>query len=219
MTLKRFDSRLAGGLALVLGALYLILSTLTGHSAAAEAPPDLSAKGAGLGVWKTLALLVEHPGEVAVIDVRPANRFELFRLPKAQSLPGAGAARVLEQAGNKPFTLVVAQKDADAAKLVGEVKKRGTKHKVHFLKGGARQWYLALELPVPLFSSKPAPFGYASSLGYVKTWLRNPAGIDKKVLTAAIGKLATIGFQPNLLAGKKKPAAGGKKKKIAGGCT
>jgi hypothetical protein len=89
---------------------------------------------------------------------------------------------------------------------------------VHYLPDGARAWYLALELPVPLFSDQPAPDGYAVALARARSWLSAPGPQGQAEALEAVQALAKAGYQPDLLqAGKKKAASGGKKK-ISGGC-
>lgn len=222
MSFTRFNNKIGAGVLVGLGVLYAAIALASGHSAVAEPPPDLSADEAGLSVWKALRLRAEAPGKVAVVDVRPAERFTLYHLPGSLSAPGADAAELLAAARGKAKVLLVAQKDADAAKLVGQAKKvAGEKRgkNLHFLKGGARAWYLALELPTPLFEDKAPPHGYETAMARVQTWLNDGADrpADKSVIKA-IGTLARLGFQPSALQGKKKPKSSGKKKKIAGGC-
>lgn len=212
----RFNPKIGAGLLLGFGALYLVLAVATGHSAVAEPPPDLTPKDAALSLPQTLALLGKAPTETVLVDVRGATQRALYVLPRAAVAP-ADAKALLQRAVGRRHVVVVADEDKAALKLLASVAAQKPAAKFHYLRGGARSWYLALELPVQLFSSKPAPHGYARALAQVKSWLPSGKAADAATLTA-ISRLAALNFSPNLLAGKKKPAAGGKKKKISGGC-
>lgn len=216
MKLPRSRTALGAGALFALGLLYLVLALASGHSARAEAPPNLAASEAGLDVWRTLNLLVEQPGQVSIVDVRPAASFALYRLPGSQNVPGGGATELKAVSQGKAFVVVVGETDAKAAELVGALGTGGPK--AHFLKGGAADWYLNLELPAPLFSSKAPPLGYEEAIGTVRAWLADPAKSPAESVRKAIATLATLGFAPDQLAGKKKAPAGGAKKKISGGC-
>jgi hypothetical protein len=52
----------------------------------------------------------------------------------------------------------------------------------------------------------------------VRAWLNKPVDVPAESVRKAIATLATLGFAPDQLAGKKKAAAGGSRKKISGGC-
>lgn len=212
----RFNPKIGAGLLLGLGGLYLVLAVATGHSAVAEPPPDLTPKKAALSLPQTLALLAKTPADVALVDVRGETQRSLYKLPLGV-VASADAKALLQRAVGRRHVVVVADEDKTALKLLGAVAAHKPAAKFHYLRGGARSWYLALELPVQLFSSKPAPHGYARALSRVKAWLPTAKAADADTLTA-ISRLASLNFSPNLLAGKKKPAAGGKKKKISGGC-
>lgn len=213
--LTRFSPKIGAAAFAGLALTYLVAALVTGHSARAEAPVDLAPAEAGLDVWRALALMVDHPGQVAVVDVRPAERRELYRLSVAESRPEASAAEIREVAAGRSYVLVVADSDGAAQELVAALAAEG--RQAHFLKGGVADWYLNLELPAPLFSSKPPPHGYASSIQTVKAWLAEPSAVPAERARQAIDTLARLGFSPDQLAGKKKAPAG-KKKKISGGC-
>jgi hypothetical protein len=150
-------TRIGAAVLFGLGLLYMIIALATGHSARAEAPPNLGATEAGLDVWRSLNLLVEHPGQVAVVDVRPETSYALYHVPGARSMPGASPDALRASTKEQAYVLIVGESDAKAGELVGALGD-GPTH-FHFLKGGASDWYLNLELPAPLFSSKPPPFG------------------------------------------------------------
>jgi rhodanese-related sulfurtransferase len=216
--MTRFNARIGAGVLLGLGVLYLVLALAMGHSARAEVPPSFAADDARLDVWAAIHRLVQPDGGAVMVDVRPANEQALYRIPGAVSLPGASARTVRKNTTGKRTVLVVASDDQQAAKLTSEVAAAGTVQSVYFLGGGARSWYLALELPAPLFSTKPPPHGYASALQVVRRWLAAPDQVGAKQVDDALAKLAALDFQPDQLAGKTKPKAAGKKKKITGGC-
>jgi hypothetical protein len=211
--------KLAGTLILLGPAsLYGTLALLRGHSAAAEPPADLSAREAGLEVWRALALLAA-PGEPPLLlDVRPRERFELYHLPRSENLPGADARLIAERARAGRAVLLVGDKDEAAAALVGEARRLAPGARIHFLQEGARALYLALELPVPLFSDSPVPFGYQRALEKVQAWLRRPEGVDRDAVVEALGLLSRAGYAPTALQAKKRAPAGPAKKKISGGC-
>jgi hypothetical protein len=215
---QRFDGRIGAAVLIGLGALYLALGVSSGHSATSHLPADLSAKKAGVDVYAALALMAKQGPKLAVVDVRSTERRGLYALPRSISAD-ANPSSVLQKTLGRPVALIVGAKDAEAAKLVGRIKQRKPQTRFHFLRGGARAWYLALELPVPLFSSKKPPFGYAQAMTKVKAFLASKQGVaDPAGVVSAIGKLKSLSFSADLLAGKSKPKAGGKKRKISGGC-
>jgi rhodanese-related sulfurtransferase len=219
--MTRFNAKIGAAALVAAGALYLVLALVTGHSAASEPPPDLSAREAGLDVWRTLTLMAGAEKTV-VVDVRDRGRYERFHVPGSQSAPGAGHRELVRLGVGHEHLVVVADKDALAAKLVGRARAaagKGAGTRYHFLKEGARAWYLALTLPVPLFSEKAPPRGHQQALGLVSRWLAGKAAkVDRAELRQAIERLAKADYQPELLGSKKKPKAKGKRKKIAGGC-
>ena len=113
--------------------------------------------------------------------------------------------------------MIGASDDSQASKLVTEVGTAGASPAAYFLGGGARSGYLALELPAPMFSTKPPPYGYASALKIVQRWLVDPKQVGSEQVEDALAELGTLDFRPGQLADKTKPK-GGAKKKITGGC-
>jgi hypothetical protein len=207
MTMTRFNTRIGAGALVGLGVVYLVVALVTGHSAASEPPPDLSATEAGLDVWRALAFVVDS--RAPVVDVRPADHYHLYHAPRSRSLPGAGARRVSEE-GRK--LLLIADSDAKGAQLCGELSRRGIT--AHFLQGGIRSFYLTLELPVSLFNDTPPPPHYSSAMEKVRRWLES--GRDDPKVRRAIERLATTSYLPSLGRPARKPAK--KRKKISGGC-
>jgi rhodanese-related sulfurtransferase len=200
---------------------YMVASLLTGRSARAELPPDLSASAAdaALDVWKAAYALAEAGDSGAVVDLRPPEAFASYHLPRARSLPGATAADLAGLARTKDLVLLYAGKDDVAAKLAADARALAPRGRIHYLPDGARAWYLALTLPVPLFAEGAAPDGYADALATTQGFLERPDGAARSKAVEAIQTLARLNYQPSLLqAGKKAPAAGGARKKIAGGC-
>jgi len=216
--MTRFSARIGAAVLIALSLVYLGLALATGHSARAETPPSLAATEAKVNVWRAVALLVDGGETAAIIDVRPAAEQALYRLPVAVSLPGASAQLVRERAAAKRSVVLVASNDERALKLANELASGGGDLSVHVLEGGARSWYLAFELPAPLFSTKPPPYGYTPALATVKEWLARPQGVDPNTIQTALRKLIALDFQPDQLAVPRKPKASGKKKKITGGC-
>jgi rhodanese-related sulfurtransferase len=215
----RFNSTIAGGVLVGLSAVYMGVALASGHSARSELPPDLSASAPGLDVWKTLALLLEQGEQVQLVDVRPVEQFQQYHLPGSRNLPGASAGELRAAVEGRRSGVVIASSDDKAAKLVGEASAGSGGAALHFLLGGAQSWYLALELPVPLFSDKEPPYGYAESMALLRSWLGDAApATDREQLQQALNTLASSGYEPSQLAGKKKKPAGGAKKKISGGC-
>lgn len=216
MTSRKAAAALVGA-----AALYAVAALATGRSARAELPPDLSAKPQelALDVWKTAAAIVSAGGRAAVVDLRPADAFGRYHLPAARSLPGASGSELARVAAGAPVVLVYAGKDEVARKAVAEAREVAPGASVFYLPEGARAWYLAFELPVPLFSDQSAPDGYGEALVRARSWLAAPGPQGQEEALAAVQALAKASFQPNLLqAGGKKAAAGGAKKKISGGC-
>lgn len=213
----RLDAKLGAGVLVGAAALYAVLSIATGRSARAEVPPDLSAsaKDAALDVWKAGALMVEQ--DVSVIDVRPSDAYARYHLPGARSMPGAAAAEARSAAAGRPV-LVYAGKDEVAQKLVTELRASGAL-RTWYLVDGARAWYLAFQLPVPLFAESGPPDGYAQALRVAGSCLEKPDPTRRGQAAEALQALAKANYQPTLLkSGKKAAAASGGKKKISGGC-
>ena len=196
--------------------LYLILSLAMGRSARSELPPDLSAGAdAGLDVWKTAALLLDGG---LLVDVRPDDELGRYHPPCAVHAPDADAA-ALRSLAHGAAVVVLAGKDAAAQKLVGEARAADPAGRYFFLQDGSRAWYLALELPVPLFAEGPAPRGYDDAVATLKGWLAKPDPAARARALAAVQTLAKASYQPSLLkTGGKPKAAGGARKKISGGC-
>lgn len=218
--MTRFDSKLGAAALVGLATLYLVISLATGRSARAEVPPDLSPRAADLAldVWKTATLLVQEPRS-AVLDVRPADAFARYHLPGAVNVPGASAEQVRDVLRSAPAVVIVSGKDEVAQKLVTGVRAADSSARAHYLTDGARAWYLAFQLPVPLFSEATPPPGYLESLATVTSWFqsREPAGRESAI--AALQTLTKAAYQPTLLQSARKPAAtGGGRKKLAGGC-
>jgi len=216
---KRLDTKVAAAGLVALGAAYLVLSLALGRPARAEVPPDLTAAAAdaGLDVWKAAAALVQEERSV-LVDVRPEEAWARYHLPRARSLPGATADQLKEVAAGHPLVVVYAGKDEVAQKLVGEARAVAPGARIHYLVDGARAWYLAFDLPVPLFAESAPPDGYAEALARVKGWFEAPGSRTAPATVEALQTLARVNYQPSLLKSGKKAAAGGAKKKIGGGC-
>jgi len=216
--MTRFNGRIGVGVLVGLGMLYLVLSLVSGHSARAEVPPTLTATEAGISLWQTLNLMAEGGDRAILVDVRPTEEQEIYRIAGSVSLPSVSASAVREAAAGKQSVVLISSNDEQAAKLASAVAGDGGGGSIHYLQGGVRSYYLNLELPVPLFSSQPPPHGYPSAIATVKQWLTHPGEADQDTVKAAIAKLAQLDFQPDQLAGKRHPKASGKQKKISGGC-
>jgi rhodanese-related sulfurtransferase len=214
--MTRFNAKIGAGVLVGVAALYAGIAGFSHHSARAEPPPDLSASEAGLDLWRSLTWLLDHQGRAVVVDVRPAQDFGRYHLPGSRHLAGASAREIGASALGKGGVLLVAKSDAAAAQLAGELAADGVK--AHYLKGGVAEWYLGLELPAPLFSTKPPPRGYDAALEVVRTWLAAPAKVPEKRVREAVAKLAALGYAPDQLGGRKKAAPSGSRKKIKGGC-
>lgn len=201
--------------ALVLGALallYALGALATGHAVHSRPPAGLqAAPEAPLDAWKVAARLLQAP-DTRVVDLRAPEAFRRYHLPGALNL-GAG-----EAAGLPGPLLLVAEGDEAAAEAARELRARTPGREVFWLAGGVRAWYLAFELPVPLFSDSPVPPGYDGDLARVKAALAAPPGGPEA--RQALERLARANLQPTLLQpkGRPRPAAGGAARKISGGC-
>lgn len=218
--MTRFPTKIAAGAAVALGIAYMALALAKGHSAQAEIPPDLSLGAeAGLDVWKTAAALVQAGDQTLIVDVRPAAEYARYHIPGSASEPGANAARLRALALGRSWIVVVADKDEAARRLAGEAREGPKDARFRYLADGARAWYLAFDLPVPLFSEAPPPYGYVDSLAAAKIYFAQPKGELRARTVAAIATLARLNYQPSLLkqAGKAKASAA-PRKKISGGC-
>ena len=215
-----FNTKKASAVLVGMSLVYLVASLVTGRSARADFPPDLTAETSelGIGVWQAADLMAREGENTRVVDARSAEEFERYHVPGSQNEPGADAKQIAALAKTAKVILI-ATKDEQAEKTVSAARKLASSKNIIFLTGGAQSWYLALALPIPLFSDKEAPFGYEKALEVVKTHFANPTAGDKKQVAEAIATLARLGYQPTLLKKSGKPKAGKKKrKKIAGGC-
>jgi hypothetical protein len=215
--MTRFNAKLGAALLCGLGAVYLVIALATGHSAAAEPPPDLSAREAGLDPVRALALLAREGGKAALVDVRPAERRALFAVPGAK-LAAPEARAVLEAAAGRQVLLLLGDRDELGAKLAGELRVRHKLPQAHFVAGGDRALYLALELPVPLFNDQAPPRGYLEAVERVRGWVRARFSGEAPAILRALGTLATSSYGPAAIGTRAKPKASGAKKKISGGC-
>lgn len=201
--------------------LYAVAALATGRSARSELPPDLSApaKELSLDVWKTAAALVDVGGAGAVVDLRPADAFARYHVPGARSLPGASGAEVAKATAGAPVVIVYAGKDEVAREVAREARTAAPGSRVHVLTEGARAWYLAFDLPVPLFSDQAPPDAWTEAVARANAFFAQPTAAVRDDAFAAIQTLAKLQYQPNLLGATRKAApAGGTKKKISGGC-
>lgn len=217
--MNRFNPRLGAAVLVALASVHLVLSLALGRSARAEVPPDLTASSAdaGLDVWKAAAFVVQADAP-AIVDVRPADAFAGYHLPLATSLPGAAAEQLAEVAARHPSVLVYAGTDEVAQRLVSAARALAPAARIHYLVDGARAWYLALSLPVPLFAETPPPDGYSESIAAVSGWFAAPSVAARPAAMGALQKLAAASYQPTLLRAGKKAAPAGARKKIGGGC-
>lgn len=209
-------TRVAAGALVALSLAYCGAALGSGHSASSSPAPEVDSASLGLGVWDASSLLLDAGRNALLIDTREERAFALYHLPGSTHKPGIGAKELRERAEGKALVLVVSDSDAKAGELVGEAQGREKPGRWHFLSGGVREWYLTYTLPVPVFSEKPAPYGYAESLAKLKGALQGKmAPSDGK---QALAKLQAIGYSPSLLQGTSQPKATGKRKKISGGC-
>jgi rhodanese-related sulfurtransferase len=219
--MTRLNTKVGAAVLAVLGLGYMIGSLVTHRSARAEPPPDLTAAAGetGVDVWKAAALLLDPAGPAALVDVRSAADYARWHAPGAVSAPGAEPRAVRDLLRQHPAVVVVAAKDDVAQKLVTEVRGEKRDARVYYLVDGPRAWYLALELPVPLFADTAAPRGYDDALAQLRGWLARPEAAGRGPARAALETLVKAGYQPSLLkTGGKAKAAGGARKKISGGC-
>jgi rhodanese-related sulfurtransferase len=166
---------------------------------------------------KAAALLVEHKAAV-VVDVRSPREFALYHVPGAQNEPDASATRVAELAMRGEVVLLVASRDDLGLGLVDGAREAAPGRSIHYLKEGARAFYLAFELPVPLFSETAAPNGYDDAMGTLRRYLADRSTGDGKAAAESLDRVARSGYRPTLLKGGASPKAGGGQKKISGGC-
>lgn len=215
--MKAPNERVGGAVLLGIAAVYLASSLLLKRSAAAEPPTEAPTKDQALDVWGTATLLVKQTRAAALVDVRPSSEVARYPIAGAKALPGVNAKAVLDATAGAHEVIVVAENDKDSAALVSELTKAGRSG--HYLKDGARAWYLAMELPVSLFSEKPPPLGYDDAKSSVRRWFVDGDHKDPERVLRAIGTIVKSGYEPSLLQGKKKASGGGGgKKKISGGC-
>ncbi len=213
----RFNTKIGAAVLIGAAVVYMVVSLALGRNARADRGPELRADEAGLDVFQAASLIIRESPNTVIVDMRDKASFDLYHVPHAVSLPSAGLSKVQELASGKAHLLVVAETDKDASSLVGAMLAGGGA-KAHFLKGGSRSWYLAFDLPVALFSDKPMPYGYNSSLALARSCLTGPCA-DTEVALGAVTSLAMLAYEPTMFQGKKQgPAASAGKKKISGGC-
>jgi rhodanese-related sulfurtransferase len=212
-----FSSRLGALLLGGAGAAYLAGALATGHSARSEAPLALvpGAVETSLDVWKAGVLMLQ-PG-TTVVDVRTPPAYALYHVPGAVNVPGA-TPEALEAYMPAGAVLVVAGSDAEGRRLAESLRGLDPNGRAHYLTGGARAWYLALELPVPLFSEAPAPYGYREALTAFKAALAAGDADARRAGIAAAETLARLAYQPSLLRSGPRRPAGPSGRRISGGC-
>ena len=221
-----FPHRLAAGALAAAGVFYLAAGAFSGHLATARPLPEvrLAASDGGLDVWQALTLRAEYGAALAVLDVRPAERFAAYAIPDSRNVPGlkdAGAVAAEAGPGVRAVLLVGDDESLLASLVAGS---RGGS-RLHFLKGGPRAYYVAVELPAPLFSDRPVPLEYPESIRLVRDWLKQAPGAMSESSAAsvklALRRLAAAGLVPTALASSSAgapPAAGVSKKRLSGGC-
>jgi len=218
--MKDFNSKAWAPVLLALGAVYMVLSLALGRSARAEVPIDLSPppSDAALDVFKTAALIINEP-RTAVVDLRPEEAFARYHVPGAVNLPGADAPQLSKLFTSVPAAVVYAGKDEVAQRIVAEARKTESVAKVYFLADGARAWYLAFDLPVPLFAEAAPPASYGLALRAVQSYFAGASAVAREKALDSLQTLVRLNYQPTLLkAGKRAAAGGGGQKKISGGC-
>lgn len=216
--MKGFNSRIGAALLLGLAALYAAGATATGHSAQSELPPDLTALAAdaGVDVWQAVALMADAKGAL-LVDVRSDDERSRYGLPGAFAIPDATAEKVAAKSGYGTLMLI-ASTDEIAQQLAAKARSIEPDADVRFLRGGARSWYLAFEMPVAMFSTTPEPHGYSEAHATAKRFVNGAADLRADAREAAL-TLAKLNYTPDLLGqGTKPKAAAGGRKKISGGC-
>ena len=216
--MKRFNSRIGAALLLGLAALYAAGAAALGHSAQSELPPDLTALAAdaGVDVWQTVALMAGTRGAL-LVDVRSDEERSRYAFPGAFVIPDATADKVAAKTDYGTLVLV-ASTDETAQQLAAKAKSVRPDADVRFLRGGARSWYLAFEMPVALFSTVAEPHGYREAHATAKRFVNGAADLREPARNAAV-TLAKLNYTPDLLGqGTKPKAATGGRKKISGGC-
>jgi rhodanese-related sulfurtransferase len=214
----RLTNRAAAILLASAGALLMGVSAVTGHNAHSEAPRNLApAKDLDLDVWKAAQLRITEPGAL-FLDAREAESFAQYHLPFSASLPGAAAKDILAALDRAQAVVIVGALDNASKSLVQEVRAERPGSRVYYLKDGARAWFTAFDMPVPLFLDKPAPSGYESALATVKTALTQPDPTRRASAEEALQTLSRLNVQPEFAKATAKPAADDGGKKIVGGC-
>lgn len=203
--MKRFNTKLGATFIVGAAAFCMVLSPAVGCLAVPEQSAELAASETSLGVWKACALLVRERGNVLVVDIRPKQHFDAYHLPGAINLGASEAKTAAAVADSKDHILLVADQEKDALLLATELVRSG-KRQVHVLKDGAQSWYLAFELPVPLFSDKPPPDCSCEAMAVVQAWLRNQDSQAPGEVLTALAQLSKTGYHSTLL-GLRKPAA------------
>jgi hypothetical protein len=214
----KLDARHAAAALVAAAALHAAVALATGHVVRAEALPDLAPAAADLAVDPLKAAALVLRDGALVVDVGPADAFGRWHVPGALSLPDAPPGALAARAAGRPL-VVYAPKDDLARAKVAAIRAAAPEARAWFLADGARGWYVAFELPTPLFADAPPPEGWAAARDAVRTALAAPgAAPAADVAAAALGTLARLGYRPALLEARRRPAAGGATKKLAGGC-
>ncbi len=218
--MTRFNTRIGAIVLALLAGIYMVTALTRGHSARGEMPVDLAAHKLehGINVWKAAALLIREGDGAVVVDLRSRKDFDAYHLPGSVSVPGWDGKRIGELSDRHDFLVFVADRDEEGLKRVREAIGLHPGKTFHYLRGGIRDWYLNLVLPVPLFNDKQPPFGYEKALATVEAYLSGPEGKDRQRALDAVSTLARLDYRPVELQAKKPQASGSKRKKIAGGC-
>ncbi len=124
-------------------------------------------------------------------------------------MPGTDAAGLRALLAAAPAVVVYAGKDEVARKAVAEVRAASPEARLHYLPDGARAWYLAFALPVPLFAEAGPPDGYPEAISAVNGWFGGASDASRTRALEALQTLAKANYQPTLLGTGKKAAAAG----------
>jgi rhodanese-related sulfurtransferase len=215
------NNKNAAILAIILAFICMAASLVSGHRAQANLQPSLVANSSdvALTVTKAADLLIRNEERILILDIRDADAFSAFHLPRAERINGLSDTRLSLLFQDKEQVLLVAEKDEDALEFIKKAVLLHEKMKFYYLKDGVREWYLTFALPVSLFASKAAPAGYKEAVTAVKEWFRTKKTTNKAQLLDQLATLQRLAYTPDLLGSSKKAApSGGGKKKISGGC-
>ncbi len=216
--MTRFNSKAGAGVLVGLGLICMVFTLLTGHRTSANEPDEVAVlnNNTGVNVWQAAAMITDASTPATVIDIRSGKSHGEYFIPGSLNITGLSARELVDRS-SKGTVVVVSSNGKAAEALVATAKNIDPGCPVRFLKNGVRSWYLAFEMPVPLFADAPPPIGYTDAISTVKQELKGRVGSEPRKVSEALSLLSRLNYQPSAVKNTGSPSKS-KRRKISGGC-